>query len=211
MQDKRKKVKNPERISRWCLYGMFLISVATAFVPIPEMARRIISVGTSCLFLLGNVMRYRTKFGKHHIGLWCFCVLCMLSVVACMIWSYVTLRICSIWAIYGYYLTGSVLMQGCIRRQSILFFLCSCCVITVSICLKHAAMTGLFLVLQILLLLRVANPALHMIATRHRDKRMEKGEERNPNNVNIMRKILFGQNGRFEIPGIERKRNGGLL
>lgn len=204
LQDKKKKLQNFERISRICFWGLLLISVVAAFTPIPGTVVRIVSVGTSWLFLFGNVIRYRVEFHKHHAGLWCFCILCMAFVVFCTVWPYLTLKICSVWLVYGYYLTGRMLMQGGIRRQSILFCLYSCCTITASICSKHVVVTGFVLALQLTMLLRLADPALHMVAIRHRDKRLQKGEEITSDKVGLLRKILFGQNGRLELPGVER-------
>lgn len=204
LQDKRTKIQNFEQNSRRYLCGVFIIFVATALVPIPETVVRIMSVGTSCLVLLGNIIRYRIEFGKHHVGLWCFYLVCVLIVVSCAVWPYLTLKICSVWTIYVYYLTGRKIMQGRIRRQSVLFCLCSCCTITASMCSKHVVVTGLVWALQFVILLRLADPALYMIAARHRDKRLQKGEEIAPDNVGFLRKIFFGQNGKLEIPGMER-------
>ena len=116
MQGKRENLQKLERISRGCLCGLLLISVAAAFLPIPELPVRIVSVVTSCLFLLGNVIRYRMDFGKHHAGLWCFCILCMSLMISCVVWPCMTLKICSVWVICGYYLTGRIIRQEGVRR-----------------------------------------------------------------------------------------------
>lgn len=60
-------------------------------------------------------------------------------------------------------------------------------------------------ILQVCLLLRVINPIFYKLAVQHKEQCQDSQRQK----VGFIRKILFGKNGKWELPGIRSKEQGG--